>query len=150
MQSSRLAARHDPVISIIVVVVLAFIASAVTMPSSAQQLTEVRFPATQETSLTDCVTPTTLALPGGKTVTFRGGQFIHYEDANFIGTMYATSSAAGCQRMPPDYSIYPPPAGPASEVTVTFSQPLSSLTRCRLTTSWDRRGAGRAMDRRWE
>src|ERR1700686_1850819 len=41
-----------------------------------------------------------LNLSGGLTVTFSGGQFIHYKDANFDGTMYATSSAAGCQRLP--------------------------------------------------
>jgi hypothetical protein len=90
-----------------------------------QQLLPLHFPETDRTSVTDCSTPTTLNLGDGGTVTFRGGQFIHYEDENFFGTMYATSSAAGCQRTGPDFDLL---GRPATEVTVTFSKPAPRLT----------------------
>jgi hypothetical protein len=91
--------------------------------SSAQTLTAVPFPATKETSITDCFTPTILNLPGGQTVTLRGGQFIHYHDANFDGTMYATNSSSGCTRMPP-----PSPGWTQPVITVTFLKPATAVT----------------------
>lgn len=59
--------------------------------AAAQQLLPLQFPDTDRTSVTDCSTPTILNLPDGTTVTLRGGQFVHYEDENFYGTMYLTS-----------------------------------------------------------
>src|SRR5712692_10211564 len=56
------------------------------------QESAVPFPATAQTSITDCSTPTTVTLASGGTVTFQGGQFIRYADSNFNGVMYATSS----------------------------------------------------------
>jgi hypothetical protein len=89
-----------------------------------QTVTPVQFPQTDETAISDCSTPTTLTLSDGTTVTFRGGQFIHYEDENFFGTMYATNSAAGCQRTGPDFDLL---KHPVTEVTITFSKPIPKL-----------------------
>jgi hypothetical protein len=69
------------------------------LPVAAQSLAVVKFPSVQQTQITDCSTPTILTLNGGQTLTLRGGQFIHYSDSNFDGTMYASSSAAGCQQL---------------------------------------------------
>ncbi len=105
---------------------LLLVAFALAVSSRAQQTeTEVPFPATQRTSITDCFTPTVINLADGSTVTFQGGQFIHYEDENFIGTMYATSSAAGCRRTPPDFDLR---RRPVTQVIVTFSTPVPGLT----------------------
>jgi hypothetical protein len=91
--------------------------------TGAQALTDVPFPATKATSITDCSTPTTLNLPGGQAVTLTGGQFIHYTDANFNGTMYATSTAGGCQRMPPPF-----PNGLGPLLFITFAKPIPTLS----------------------
>jgi hypothetical protein len=57
----------------------------------------------------------------GGTVTLRGGQFIHYSDANFSGTMYVTNSAAGCQRTGPFFDF---DNNALVQVTATFSRPV--------------------------
>ncbi|HSY48725.1 MAG TPA: hypothetical protein VLC46_07940 [Thermoanaerobaculia bacterium] len=93
--------------------------------AGAQQLLPLQFPDTDRTSVTDCSTPTVLNLPDGGTVTLRGGQFVHYEDDNFYGTMYVTSSAAGCQATGPDFDLL---QRPITEVTVTFSKEQSAMT----------------------
>ncbi len=90
-----------------------------------QQLLPLKFPDTDRTSVTDCSTPTTLNLGDGGTVTFRGGQFIHYEDDNFFGTMYVASASAGCQRTGPEFDLL---QRPITEVTITFSNPVNHLT----------------------
>lgn len=90
----------------------------------AQSFSQVPFPSTDETAVSDCGTPTTLTLNDGSTITLRGGHFIHYEDENFFGTMYATSSAAGCTHMPPDMDVI---HRPTSEITITFSKPMPLL-----------------------
>jgi hypothetical protein len=90
------------------------------------QLTEVRLPTTQQTQITDCITPTTLTLPGGATITLKGGQFIHYEDAFFKGTMYASSSAAGCQQFASPLAA-DELGRPVTQVLVTFSKPVPRL-----------------------
>jgi len=104
---------------------MSVLATGVAPAARAQQLLAVQFPSTQERAITDCATPATLNLPDGGTVTFRGGQFIHYEDSNFYGTMYAASSAAGCQRTGPDFDLL---RRPVTQVTVVFSKPVPALT----------------------
>jgi len=101
------------------------LAISVASAAGAQQLLTVQFPDTDRTSVTDCATPTVLTLPDGGTVTLQGGQFIHYEDENFFGTMYVSSSAAGCQATGPDFDLL---QRPITEVTVTFSKEQSAMT----------------------
>jgi len=101
---------------------LAVLAAAVTNVLAQQTLTAIPFPATEATSITDCTTPTVLNLSGGQTVTFEGGQFIHYKDDHFDGTMYATNSSSGCRQF--DVAPYPVPV---VNVRVTFSRPITGF-----------------------
>jgi hypothetical protein len=94
----------------------------------AQQLLPLAFPDTDKTSVTDCLTPTTLNVPGGGTATFRGGQFIHYEDENFYGTIYATNSAAGCVSMGPDFGNDFDGSPPITQASVTFSKEVPNVS----------------------
>ncbi|HSY49056.1 MAG TPA: hypothetical protein VLC46_09605 [Thermoanaerobaculia bacterium] len=100
---------------------LAALVASASIALGQQMETPVAFPATDQTSVTDCSTPTVLNLPGGATITLEGGQFIHYKDANFDGTMYATTSAGGCQ-------VFPAPPLSFTMIKVTFSQPVPSVT----------------------
>lgn len=89
------------------------------------QESAVPFPATAQTSITDCSTPTTVTLASGGTVTFQGGQFIRHADSNFNGVMYATSSAAGCGRSGPDQDEL---RRPITMIKVTFSKAVPTFT----------------------
>ena len=94
---------------------LAALVASASIAMGQQTETSVSFPATDQTTITDCSTPTILNLSGGATVTLEGGQFIHYKDANFDGIMYATTSAGGCQ-------VFPAPPESYTMIKVTFSQ----------------------------